>query len=267
MVALNNLQGALGRTSGRSYKAAPRQLLQVDSTNASTTPTASHATAAHISKADASAAQQEGENAAREAAKIGREALGNAKEGLVRRDPLTHRESLVIIEQLYALVLEIDQKRRDQPAPEEEEEFAQWYALISRNPLNVMSPDKFPGRWNVQLSSTRCSTSLWCRSLLTLGMLRTREMTHPSDGATIPAFLTHSSLSSRPSRASGCYHGSRVVLTTNVHRFCLRSSWRASCSSMSYNRLHGSTPSMTLKKSGTLRRRHRRSRQASCRAS
>ena len=29
--ALNSLQGALGRTSGRSYKAAPRQLLQVGS--------------------------------------------------------------------------------------------------------------------------------------------------------------------------------------------------------------------------------------------
>ena len=27
--ALNSLQGALGKTSGRSYKAAPRQLLQV----------------------------------------------------------------------------------------------------------------------------------------------------------------------------------------------------------------------------------------------
>ena len=31
--ALNSLQGALGKTSGRSYKAAPRQLLQVDSTS------------------------------------------------------------------------------------------------------------------------------------------------------------------------------------------------------------------------------------------
>jgi hypothetical protein len=31
--ALNSLQGALGKTSGRSYKAAPRQLLQVDSSS------------------------------------------------------------------------------------------------------------------------------------------------------------------------------------------------------------------------------------------
>lgn len=29
-VAVHSLQGALGKTAGRSYKAAPRQLLQVD---------------------------------------------------------------------------------------------------------------------------------------------------------------------------------------------------------------------------------------------
>ncbi|KAH9935957.1 topoisomerase II-associated protein PAT1 [Epithele typhae] len=119
--SLSNLQGALGRTSGRSYKAAPRQLLQVDATNASTSPTAAHSSGAHISKAD----MTEGENAAREAAKMGREALGNAFDG-VHRDPLTHRESLVILEQMYDLILEIDQKRRDQPPPEEEVEFEIW---------------------------------------------------------------------------------------------------------------------------------------------
>ena len=52
--ALNSLQGALGKTAGRSYKAAPRQLLQVDAApnGASSSPTLSHASA-HISKADA----------------------------------------------------------------------------------------------------------------------------------------------------------------------------------------------------------------------
>ncbi|KAI0691472.1 topoisomerase II-associated protein PAT1 [Cerioporus squamosus] len=122
--SLNNLQGALGRTSGRSYKAAPRQLLQVDTSNASTSPTTSHATAAHISKADST--KQEGEGAAREAAKMGREALATATEGLVRRDPLTHREALVKLEHLYDLVLDVEQRRRDQPPPEEVEEFEQW---------------------------------------------------------------------------------------------------------------------------------------------
>ena len=81
-IALNSLQGALGKTAGRSYKAAPRQLLQVDS-NANGgpggSPTLSHASA-HISKADASHPEisSEGEGAARAAAKMGKEALGVA---------------------------------------------------------------------------------------------------------------------------------------------------------------------------------------------
>jgi DNA topoisomerase 2-associated protein PAT1 len=62
----NSLQGALGKTSGRSYKAAPRQLLQVDPSASS-----SHA---HTSKEDA--IRKHGEGAAKEAAKIGAEALG-----------------------------------------------------------------------------------------------------------------------------------------------------------------------------------------------
>lgn len=71
-LALHSLQGALGKTSGRSYKAAPRQLLQVDGANASASPTLSHAHA-HISKAS-----ETREGAAKEAAKLGRQALGTA---------------------------------------------------------------------------------------------------------------------------------------------------------------------------------------------
>ena len=56
---------------------------------------------------------------------MGQEALGNV-EGLVCYYPLTHCESLVIIEQLYNLALEIDQKHCDQPVPKDEEEFAEW---------------------------------------------------------------------------------------------------------------------------------------------
>jgi hypothetical protein len=75
ITALHSLQGALGRTSGRSYKAAPRQLLQVDPNNVGTSPTLSHAHP-HISKEDTSRADVQG--AAKEAAKLGREALGDA---------------------------------------------------------------------------------------------------------------------------------------------------------------------------------------------
>lgn len=81
LLALHSLQGALGKTSGRSYKAAPRQLLQVG--NASTSPTLSPAHA-HISKEDATDRNID-EGAAKEAAKLGREALGNAADVSVVR--------------------------------------------------------------------------------------------------------------------------------------------------------------------------------------
>jgi DNA topoisomerase 2-associated protein PAT1 len=119
---LNSLQGALGKTSGRSYKAAPRQLLQVDPSSSS-----SHA---HISKEDV--IRKHGEGAAKEAARIGAEALGGSADvsgapfgtrplltdskpdDTVHRDPLTTKEALKILEYLYDLVLDIEQLRREQ---------------------------------------------------------------------------------------------------------------------------------------------------------
>jgi DNA topoisomerase 2-associated protein PAT1 len=41
LLGVNPLQGVLGKTSGRSYKAAPRQLLQVDSAATTGSPTSS----------------------------------------------------------------------------------------------------------------------------------------------------------------------------------------------------------------------------------
>jgi DNA topoisomerase 2-associated protein PAT1 len=148
----------LGKTSGRSYKAAPRQLLQVDASNASTSPTLAHANA-HISKED-SPSPQIGTAAAEEAAKLGREALGAAAaaastDGLVRTDPLTHRQSLVMLEGLYDMVLEVEQLRRDQPPPEEEAVFQQWQSdydncveeiflgLKVMAPLEISNPHPF----------------------------------------------------------------------------------------------------------------------------
>ncbi|KAJ3550388.1 hypothetical protein NMY22_g530 [Coprinellus aureogranulatus] len=119
ILALQNLQGALGKTSGRSYKAAPRQLLQVDTASPTLSPAHAHTSKASVFN----------EGAAKEAAKLGREALGDAHHTgeIVRRDPLTHRETLVILEQLYDLVLQAEQLRRDQPHAEEEPEvFQQW---------------------------------------------------------------------------------------------------------------------------------------------
>ncbi|KAG5650360.1 hypothetical protein H0H81_012506, partial [Sphagnurus paluster] len=123
--SLHSLQGALGKTSGRSYKAAPRQLLQVDSTNPNTSPSLSPAHA-HISKDTAEKPQ---DAAAQEAAKLGREALGNAGDtaGLVRKEPLSHRQILVAVEGLYDLVLNTENIKRGEPTPEDTDEYAaQW---------------------------------------------------------------------------------------------------------------------------------------------
>ncbi|KAI6016762.1 topoisomerase II-associated protein PAT1 [Pisolithus marmoratus] len=126
MHSLQSLQGALGKTAGRSYKAAPRQLLQVDANN--TTPTVS-GTHPHISKDDVQPDHRYDSNgAAREAAKIGREALGDAAgaDGVVRTEPLTHRQVLVALEALYDLVLSVEQLRRDQPPEDDPLACAAW---------------------------------------------------------------------------------------------------------------------------------------------
>ncbi|KAF8840823.1 hypothetical protein BDN67DRAFT_968002 [Paxillus ammoniavirescens] len=127
--SLHSLQGALGKTSGRSYKAAPRQLLQVDSSTATPTLSGAHP---HISKEDGPALNDNRiiDGAAREAAKLGREALGDAagKDGVVRKEPLTQRQVLVALESLYDLVLDIEQLRRDQPFEEDEEAIVIWEA-------------------------------------------------------------------------------------------------------------------------------------------
>ncbi len=135
--ALQSLQGALGKTSGRSYKAAPRQLLQVD--NSGTSPTISPAHG-HISKDPGPRSK-----GAEEAAKLGRETLGNAADvrflsdhypmlangrwqttNLIRREPLSHREILTILEYIYDLILHVEQLRRDQPSGEDEQVMVVW---------------------------------------------------------------------------------------------------------------------------------------------
>ncbi|PSR72807.1 hypothetical protein PHLCEN_2v11304 [Hermanssonia centrifuga] len=135
-ISLNSLQGALGRTAGRSYKAAPRQLLQVEShsNEGNSPPTLSHAYA-HISKADAPqvSLNKAGEGAAREAARFGKEALGSAasSDGLVIRDPLSHREALVLLERLYDTYYDVDHMTESPPPPEEEEARKIWEESIA----------------------------------------------------------------------------------------------------------------------------------------
>ncbi|KAL5537061.1 PAT1 [Sanghuangporus sanghuang] len=136
--AIHSLQGALGKTAGRSYKAAPRQLLQVD-TNGTTD---AHG---HISKEDV---KRDAAGAAKEAAKRGREAFGFYADpaGTTRKEPLTHRECLIILESLYDSQLRIEQLRREQPPAEDDAHTAEWEVIYKAetarqwNDLRVMVP-------------------------------------------------------------------------------------------------------------------------------
>lgn len=122
--SLNNLQGALGKTAGRSYKAAPRQLLQVDGPGTSPTISPAHA---HISKADAKKAV-DGEGVAKAAARIGAEALsGHDDQELVRRDPLSLKEALMVVERCIDILMALDGQRDHRPE-EEGEALAAWEA-------------------------------------------------------------------------------------------------------------------------------------------
>jgi hypothetical protein len=47
-------------------------------------------------------------------------------DGLVRKDPLTHRQILAILENLYDVVLKVEQLRRDQPSESDVEAFQTW---------------------------------------------------------------------------------------------------------------------------------------------
>jgi hypothetical protein len=52
-------------------------------------------------------------------------------EGLVQKDPLTRKEALAILEELYELVMQLEKLAREQPPTEEEEVYGDWY--VSRN--------------------------------------------------------------------------------------------------------------------------------------
>jgi len=100
--SLNGLQGDLGKTSGRSYKAAPRQLLQVNS--------ASPANSDH-----AAGSATNGNGAGAEFAKNFNGATIDSN-GVTKKDPLTYKESLRVLEYLYELTMHIDSHRRTIPA-------------------------------------------------------------------------------------------------------------------------------------------------------
>ena len=65
---------------------------------------------------------------------------------LVRKQPLTHRETLTILERLYDLVLQVEQLRRDHSSTDDEQQTVEWQryynALVDQtwDTLGVMVP-------------------------------------------------------------------------------------------------------------------------------
>jgi DNA topoisomerase 2-associated protein PAT1 len=58
--------------------------------------------------------------------------FGVQTDNLVRREPLSHREILVGVENLYDLVLSMETLKRNEPTSEDNEEYAtQWQAQVS----------------------------------------------------------------------------------------------------------------------------------------
>ncbi|KAG8835100.1 hypothetical protein FRC17_005221 [Serendipita sp. 399] len=97
------LQNVLGKTSGRSYKAAPRQLLQL--ATASPESQKAHPVKEHEMKA--------------------------ADHGNELPPPFTHAEGLMLIERLFTNILEIEQLRRNRPPIEDEEAVEAWKRKVN----------------------------------------------------------------------------------------------------------------------------------------
>lgn len=48
---------------------------------------------------------------------------------MIRKDPLTRRQTLLMLEGLYDILLKLEQMRRDQPAPTDENRLHDWEVL------------------------------------------------------------------------------------------------------------------------------------------
>ena len=60
--------------------------------------------------------------------------------GFIPQDPLTRRESLIIVEGLYDTLLQVEQLRREQVSPEDEGKFQEWFVIG----LSLLRSTNFP---------------------------------------------------------------------------------------------------------------------------
>ena len=129
--------GALGKVSASSAN-KPRQMLQL--INESDAAPAERATATHGEQQDAMRMALEGTSLSTDAP-------------VDKRKPLTRRETLVLLERLYDLVLALEQLRRAAPSAEGEAEQARltdqlWRELRVLEPLDVSDPHPFVSLMN-----------------------------------------------------------------------------------------------------------------------
>ncbi|KAF8478258.1 topoisomerase II-associated protein PAT1 [Gautieria morchelliformis] len=109
-VGFNPLQGVLGKTSGRSYKAAPRQLLQVDAAPLVGSPTSSPQL--HEAEAVRHASEP---RSPEEPSRPPLDKLSRSGDFEAAMEPLTRRQALTIIENLFDYALEWENNRRIVP--------------------------------------------------------------------------------------------------------------------------------------------------------
>ncbi|PVG02026.1 hypothetical protein CPB86DRAFT_805070 [Serendipita vermifera] len=98
------LQNVLGKTSGRSYKAAPRQLLQVAIASPESQKAHPHPVKDHDLDKIAGNPYNHGQLPA----------------------PFTRAESLLIIEKLFSIILDVEQLRRNRPVTEDASVISEW---------------------------------------------------------------------------------------------------------------------------------------------
>ncbi|GJJ11363.1 hypothetical protein Clacol_005595 [Clathrus columnatus] len=109
---VNPLQGVLGKTSGRSYKAAPRQLLQVESVTSPSPNSSPRLRDQHLHHLG----PEDGKHALPDK---------NVYENIEVKEPLTYRQALAIIENLFDYTIEWETNRRFIPE-ENTEDYENW---------------------------------------------------------------------------------------------------------------------------------------------
>jgi DNA topoisomerase 2-associated protein PAT1 len=119
------LQNVLGKTSGRSYKAAPRQLLQVAIASPESQKAHPHPVKDHEIDNITEAPLKHGQ--------VWWFSLFVSITNFVQLPaPFTRAESLLIIERLFSIILDVEQLRRNRPTTEDSSAISEWNTRLQK---------------------------------------------------------------------------------------------------------------------------------------